>query len=180
MTAEELGRLLNVLKERLERVHKETPWENSNRTWTHKLKSALADLVSDERVPSPPSGCERSVWASGACKAREEWLYDLCWLDYNEGGYLVGMPLAVESEWGRPGDVFDDFQKLVQSRACIRLMIYDGGYRSQEEMVHSFSQQISDFANSNSDDRYLLAAFSKEKVKFISLDGEGKYVFETT
>ena len=75
---------------------------------------------------------------------------------------------------GGPNDIHDDFQKLVQSRAYVRLMIYDGGYRSQEEMARSFSRQISDFADSNRNDRYLLAAFSREKVDFISVDGAGK------
>ena len=173
MTGEDLSKLVSLLKEGLQRVHKETAWNNSNRTWTRKLKSALAELASDQRVPSAPPGQRRSVWASGTCNAREEWLYDLCWLDY-EDGFLIGMPLAVESEWGRPGDVFDDFQKLVQSRAYVRLMIYDGGYRSQEDMEGSFSRQISEFACSNPDDRYLFAAFSKERVDLVSMDGEGK------
>lgn len=172
MTAEQLSKLTSVLKERLQRVHEETAWKNSNRTWTRKIKSALAGLASDERVPSAPPGCRRSVWASGACNAHEEWLYDLCWLDC-EGGFLIGMPLAVESEWGPPGDIFDDFQKLVQSRADVRLMVYDGGYRSQDEMIRGFSRQIEKFTHSNPNDRYLLAAFSREKVDFISLDGEG-------
>ena len=173
MIAGELSALINVLKGRLQRVHEETAWESSNRTWTRQIKIALADLVSDKRVPSAPSGCKRSAWASGACNAREEWLYDLCWLDYRDG-FLVGMPLAVESEWGRPGDIFDDFEKLVQSRAEVRLMIYDGGYRSQEEMAGSFRHQISKFAHSTPEDRYLFAAFSKERVDFVSMDGDGK------
>ena len=175
VTGEDLSKLVSLLKEGLQRVHKETAWNNSNRTWTRKLKSALAELASDQRVPSAPPGQRRSVWASGTCNAREEWLYDLCWLDY-EDGFLIGMPLAVESEWGRPGDIFDDFQKLVQSRASVRLMIYDAGYPRQDEMVRSLSDQILKFAHSNSNDRYLLAAFSREKVDFVSLDGEGNHL----
>ena len=173
MTAGELTTLINVLKGRLQRVHEETAWASSNPTWTRQIKIALADLVSDKRVPSAPTGCKRSAWASGACNAREEWLYDLCWLDYRDG-FLVEMPLAVESEWGTPEDIFDDFQKLVQSRAEVRLMIYNGEYEGQRELERSLSRQISEFAHSNPNDRYLLAAFSKEKVDFISMDGEGK------
>ena len=59
-------------------------------------------------------------------------------------------------------------------------MICDGGYPSQEEMVRRFSRQVSDFADSNQKDRYLLAAFTRDEVKFVSLDGGGKCVSETT
>ena len=173
MTEKDVCKLTCVLKESLQCVHKETAWESSDRTWTSKLKSAIAWLASDEKVPPPPNGCKRFAWASSTINAREEWLYDLCWLDYKDG-FLIGMPLAVESEWRGPNDIHDDFEKLVQSRAEVRLMIYDGGYRSQEEMEGSFSRQISEFAHSKRNDRYLIAAFSKEGVDFISLDGEGK------
>ena len=50
-----------------------------------------------------------------------EWLFDLSWTE-ETGTALVGLPLALESEWNRNG-LSDDFGKLLVSKADHRVMI---------------------------------------------------------
>ena len=75
----------------------------------------------------------------------QEWLYDVTWLKYVEEDPqrpLVRIPLAAECEWGNSGDIKDDFDKLIQSTADVRLMIFDGTRHDSGEKVKFLSSLI--------------------------------------
>ena len=56
-----------------------------------------------------------------------EWLYDVCWLEY-DGNRLVSVPLICECERDhRPEYVDKDFQKLLFGNAAVKVLTYDGG-----------------------------------------------------
>ena len=67
-------------------------------------------------------------------KIQGEWLYDLTFLEYDDGyEYLKRIPLVAESEWKDPYEIEDDFQKLLAARADVRLMVFNGNwYRTDE------------------------------------------------
>src|SRR5690348_17184672 len=93
-----------------------------NTVWTMEAKSNICRLGADLGF---------QVAASGASPNRfGEWLYDICWLDYALGKdgvplHLKRVRLAAECEWGNPGDVEDDFEKLLAARADIRVMVFE-------------------------------------------------------
>src|SRR5271157_2782413 len=96
-----------------------------DRQWTEELKKRFINLGREEgfRV--------YTTIAADSGQAGGEWLYDLCWLKYDqpkdesvEYPHLGEVVLAMESEWGDTGALIDDFHKLLQSTARYRLMIF--------------------------------------------------------
>ena len=57
-----------------------------------------------------------------------EWLYDFTCLEYNDAGWLKGIPLVAECEWGNEDQINHDFEKLLLTRAEVRVMIFNGNY----------------------------------------------------
>lgn len=94
-----------------------------NRESTRLVMTALSE-VAPELCRRDNSQPRCSFGGGEATDHRKGWLYDFCcWLAENECS--VGIPIVAESEWGKWSDVIDDFEKLVQARAGIRVMIFD-------------------------------------------------------
>lgn len=130
-----------------------------NENWTRAIKSNLAKL-----------GRERQFWvyASGADNTHGgEWLYDLCWLKYAEE-YFINVELALECEWLSGGEhVFDDFLKLCQCRATLRVMIYAAWtFEHSRPLTDRLKNQIRCCDSSVDGDRYLLSCWINETGKF--------------
>lgn len=90
-----------------------------------------------------------------------EWLYDVTWLKY-DAGCVVAAPLVAECEWGNLEQIIDDFDKLLLARACVRLMIYDGGYGAGSKWIaEQLATRVRKFKNSTAEDSWLLAAWEK-------------------
>lgn len=112
-----------------------------------------------------------------------EWLYDCCWLDYQDD-VLLEIPMAAECEWGPIDEIRDDFQKLLVSRAQVRVMICAAWCIADDQQGQATAQQISDwvrdFKGTREGDRYVLAAYEKQDNRFrshrytITADGHGK------
>ena len=98
-----------------------------------------------------------------------EWLYDICWIDYGprvqnhsifevafEKRKFYGLVLAAESEWGNDDQVLNDFEKLLQCRAALKIMIFDqtAAPRSWDRLAGI----MSDWAK-NSGDQFLLVGY---------------------
>ena len=179
----DLDELLNAITGALNKVHEELK-ENKisdDKSWSRKVKSALCELVDTKKHPN------RWVYASGLDKKPKqgggEWLYDLCWLDYeddNEKAKLLRMQLALESEWGTDQDVADDFQKLMLSRAALRVMVFGGRNETTEKTVGLLASFVRSFKDGAESDRYLLAGYDGDKIgfSFFVLDGNGDRVDE--
>ena len=77
--------------------------------------------------------------------------------------------LAVECEWGNDGDVYDDFEKLVQSRAGLRVMIFTKKNKDGvERMIDRLKSHASGFEQRQPDDKYLFCGYDEAESRFIS------------
>lgn len=87
-----------------------------------------------------------------------EWLYDVTWLEY-DGNFVTDAPLVAECEWGGLTDIDDDFQKLLLTRAEVRVMIFNGHQKPcTPEIVKHLARQASEFKRSGEEDAWLLSA----------------------
>ena len=124
-------------------------WGNGMATKTVKTK--LCEIGQDRFC--------YDVCLSGLQRANyPEWLYDITWLKYTNG-FLIDTPLVAECEWGKFGEIKDDFQKLLLARASVRLMIFGGwdkcGTKTKLEWM---ANQIRMFEPRCDQDAWLLVA----------------------
>lgn len=102
-------------------------------------------------------------------RVQGEWLFDFTCLEYDDKGYLTGVPLVAECEWNDSKDyIDDDFQKLLLARADVRLMIFNGNrYRCEEDRssnreipikMNELLCHIKTCEHTRAGDTYLLAA----------------------
>ena len=108
-----------------------------------------------------------TTWASkvdGQFKNGGEWLYDVTWLEY-EGDFLKSVPLAAECEWGNLGDIKDDFEKLMQARAAVRVFVFDGRYceNGAEALANKFCDWVGAFEGRQKGDNYLLVGYEEDE-----------------
>ncbi len=122
----------------------------STREWTRRVINALIQLGTGRGyTPYPnPQLCEG------------EWLYDVIWVRMNEQNRVISVPLVAEIEWGNPGDVWDDFQKLLVARAGVRVMIFNG----YTGLLAELQEHVRQYANGG--DRYLLAQYLTKGPQF--------------
>lgn len=110
--------MVQRLRDSIERTLLAFSLEDSHAEWTDRLIGELARLGArsgfDVRYSNPAADVS-------------EWLYDLVWRSEQQVGNasrLTKLELAMESEWGKSEqDILYDFQKLVQSRAALKLMV---------------------------------------------------------
>jgi predicted RNA-binding protein with PUA-like domain len=147
-----------------------------------KVETALCKL-DKQPGPWPAPKCTRAVknaighigeklgfvvYAAGCCYEKNgEWLYDLCWCN-ESGSELKEMALAAESEWSPARDeILTDFQKLLVSRANLRVFLC-----CQEEpddwtdCEQYLFQQIHDYCGTQIGDRYLFGNWTSRGWKF--------------
>ena len=93
-----------------------------------------------------------------------EWLYDVTWCEY-EGDFLKSVPVVAECEWGDPGDIKFDFEKLLLARAAVRVFVFDGRRCSNgaEALANKLCDWIGAFEGSRKGDTYLLVAYEEVK-----------------
>lgn len=144
----------------------------SDKEWTREVLTKIGKLAKDHGS---------LAYTSKGEPKRGEWLYDLCWLDYEGDGEkakLLRMPLALESEWGTDQDVADDFQKLMVSRAELRVMVFGGRNTTTEKTVDLLASYVRSFKDGAESDRYLLAGYDGDKIgfRFFVLNGNGEPV----
>jgi hypothetical protein len=82
-----------------------------NRAWTSRLKSVFGDIAED---------VDRSYVLSSSAHGGEH-LFDLAW---RRSASCPDIVLAMESEWGDEGDVLNDFVKLMNVKANLKVMIF--------------------------------------------------------
>lgn len=144
--------------------------------WTRIIKQRIDDLGRKKDFATYANGVIREgidekyeKWHGG------EWLYDLCWLDYggknapNGGKWLYAVPLALESEWERScSDIYDDFQKLLQASAQLRVMILqaDDESHATKLMEELLRPAIKRFAAGEANDHYLIGIFLRDVQDF--------------
>ena len=106
----------------------------------------------------------RSNFVDEQYRSDGEWLYDVTWYEY-EGNFLKSVPLAAECEWGNLSDIKDDFEKLIQARAAVRVFVFDGRRcrNGAEALANKFCDWVGAFEGSRKGDMYLLVAYEEVK-----------------
>jgi len=122
-----------------------------NRRWTHEIKAHLGAM-----------GLERghSVFADECLGAGAQWLFALCWVDLRKGR-MRGLPLALEVEWNlNMGEIAEDFDKLLQSTAQHRVMVFEQRNAPDVAMVlKSLKARIAAYGPRRKGDRFLFAGY---------------------
>ena len=125
-----------------------------------------------------------------------EWSYDLCWVEEHDGlteslPLTKSLPLALECEWDnestnnswriekyRPEIEFD-FEKLLRSRASLRVMIFDCWCPKEpidtvickaEKEIDNLIRRIKAFSDSQSEANYLFCVHC-------TYEGGNKFIF---
>jgi len=155
--------IIEEIKQRLnEYAHKAYADKLSDKQWTHDIKLIIGELGLKNN---------QEVCASGFPDSFDnEWLYDLIWYENNEQGFLKNISLAMESEWNTKDlNVKYDFEKLIQAKADLRLMIFQDNVESN---FKTMIKGIESYKYSSIGDKYLLAGLDWQKHEFIFLEYE--------
>lgn len=136
--------------------------EDSSKAWTQAIKISIGRLGQEYGFPVACSGYSGAQWG--------EWHYDLCWLDYqrnspddglhDEENHLLGLPLALECEWGNLSYVWEDFQKLLVSRALLKVMVFQEDSKNSVCQITEYLKRcISSYSESDFDGSYVLLGY---------------------
>jgi hypothetical protein len=102
------------------------------------------------------------VAASGYAGADQgEFLYDMAWYELDGRGYQLSQPMVM-GEWGTgsTAEVDDDFQKLVQARADLRVWVaVSANALDISRHIANCEEQIRLFRRSMAGDRYVFLFF---------------------
>jgi len=135
------------------------PWPSKR--WTQEIRARLSILGRELGY---------RVCAEEAPRADLPWLHSVTWLD-ERGGRLRAVALAVEIEWNlNLQEIAEDFDKLMQSRARRRLMLF--AQRDSKDVAMVFARlraRARGFGATLPGDRYLLAGYAFDKRQFIFL-----------
>jgi hypothetical protein len=138
--------------------------------WTRRIKSCLCDVgyqlgyyVCANRVDFEHANPEMDIAHHG------EWLYDVTWIKYQDNyengdpdpnSNLIEIPFAAECEWNDAEHVKEDFEKLLQARTRIRLIICHSLIKdSAQEVAEWLANLVGAFEDSQSNDVNLLATW---------------------
>jgi hypothetical protein len=128
----------------------------SDRQWTDGIHAGLSDIGHGYgfRVFATQSRC---ATADGP-----EWLYDHQWQIVSDNAALIRLPLIAEIEWGFGAATMferikEDFLKLVQARADLRVMVFQG--RAVEQTTSRLIEFAESFEGTQVADRYLFAGW---------------------
>ena len=153
-----------------------------DKAWTDKILLEFTQLGKKNRFHVAASKAQGAHWG--------EWGFDLCWRDYGRPDLidlpgdtndwqvddaLKRIPLVLESEWGNLDEIVEDFEKILVSRAELRVLICQDKHCCSEKIRFSLKHNIKRFAQSKSSDQYLVAIYLSEMRKFtiFCLDGKG-------
>ncbi len=154
MTIEELDQVERQVRDALVALDSKWPeMPGSDSAWTRAVKDAVGGV--GEKHGFLVCAAESRFAENG------EWLYDLTWLKVEDKKRIVvDIPLALESEWTPDDEMMFDFQKLVVSKAQLRVMVFWAeSDRAADQLLTGFIDQVRRFQGSRSGDRYLFVYY---------------------
>jgi hypothetical protein len=130
-----------------------------NRRWTHEIKAHLGALGLEQG---------HAVFADECLGAGPQWLFALCWAQMRKGR-MVSLPLVAEIEWNlNLGEIAEDFDKLLQSTARHRLMIFEQRNAADVAMVlKNLKARVTAYRDRQPSGRYLFAGYDFTGRRFI-------------
>ena len=161
--------ICNVLNVALDNAVKKKEKLDSNEWWTEQVMTRLCRWGLKKKWWVGAKGMHIREEMKKYAKKHggtigSEWLYDFTCLEYNDDGWLKGIPLVAECEWASVDHINEDFEKLLLARADVRIMIFNGNhYREGEKSISSdglrdFRQYIKECEHTRPGDTYLFAA----------------------
>ena len=165
--------IINSIQNSFEALREDTELQNrvcETKIWTRRIKSSLCEVgnrlgyyVCANKVKFEHANPEMNIAHHG------EWLYDVTWIKYQDNyvngnpdpdSNLIEIPFVAECEWKDDKHVKEDFEKLLQARAGIRLMICDSSImNSAQEVAEWLANLVGAFNDSQSNDINLLATW---------------------
>lgn len=122
--------------------------------WTRLLMEAAA-LVGESHGYQVL--CHSLPWVE------REWLWDMAWLARDELSALADVALALESQW-KTNQVLGDFEKLLVSRARLRVMLFAAD--EPQVLIDKMIGRIQRYTATQKGGRYLFVCRSKSVLKF--------------
>ncbi|HMU88272.1 MAG TPA: hypothetical protein PKC11_11700 [Agitococcus sp.] len=152
---------IKVIFDKFPERSKAESWSPST-DWTSAVKRSLCDLAASKNLASCAS-IDNADYS--------EWLYDVVWLETQEGAKdttnVIDCVLVCESEWGNVGHIRDDFQKLLLAKADYRLMIFQANSLDGfNKILLQLKEQICLFKKSVISDRYLFVGYIINEERF--------------
>jgi hypothetical protein len=138
-----------------------------NTPWTYKLKEDIGNLGDSKEFDVCPRKYESYK--------NPAWLYDLVWYTEDDEHHLNELFLALESEWGNQGQVKYDFEKLLQSKATLKVMIFQAPQSSLQSLIDFMVDGIKAFPKHSEDETYLLIGLNLDThgFEFLRFNGFG-------
>ena len=128
----ELG-LIGCIESRLDETARrlQTKGVAGNKDWTHDCLKAIAGLGMDIGYGACPD----------PANMKGEWLYDLIWYTEEKSDWpnrMTDVVLVLESEWSQKlSDIRYDFQKLVQAKSRLKMLISNSLSVEEFDMLKS-------------------------------------------
>ena len=165
--------IINSIQNSLEALRKDIELQirvDEKKIWTRRIKSSLCDVgyrlgyyVCANKVDFVYANPRKNIAHHG------EWLYDVTWIKFQDNyengnpdpnSKLKKIPFAAECEWKDDKHVKEDFEKLLQARTGIRLMICDSSImNSAPEVAGWLANLVGAFNDSQPNDVNLLATW---------------------
>ena len=143
------------------------PLKLKDGAWTKPMFAAVAPVALELcREHATLAAC--SFGGGESLRHRKGWLYDFCcWVTDGEER-LLGLPVVVESEWLAWSQVLDDFEKLLQARAGLRVLVFQRDNSTPPNWRDELLARVQTFAESNASDVYLFAFWSDGRFSYAS------------
>jgi hypothetical protein len=150
---------------------------NSNAFWTSRLMDAMDRLARATGL---------DLRRSGGGSGREEFLYDVVFLDtprsdnpsgyFRPGSHLKRLVIALECEWNTSDDeIVYDFTKLLVARASLRVFVFwQRTPVERERIFQSIEAVIHDFEDGARSDTYLVIGIAGAQCANVVFDGLGR------
>lgn len=162
-----------LIKSALDAIHRDLSNNggSGNRVWTEQVLRALIPIAQG----APVGAAERIVCAlknpPQGLGCTGEWLYDFSsWIETIKVGGSTGfrgLPLIAESEWGYWRDIWDDFDKLGQARAGLKVLVFENHARdTPPDWEDRLKSRLESFEPKGDGEAWLLAAWSNSGFDF--------------
>lgn len=154
-----VAELVKTLHQQATKIARQLNSLERNTEWTQGVKQALAEMGRTRGFKLFPDSENK----------RSEFMLDEVWWKDDESG--AGAVLGIESEWGNPRDrncesragcVADDFEKLLQFKAPMKLLVFTADNAQMRNAIHAILERyLQRFRQHVAGETYVFVEFSE-------------------
>ncbi len=97
--------------------------------------------------------------------------------DFSENDALRSIVLALECEWGVLWQVEEDFEKLLSTRALLKVMVCEARAKTdQNAILNALRRMIWTYTDTRSDDMFLTAIYTNDGFVFHTISGDNHLI----